>query len=181
MKKILVVILSVICLGIMFSCEKTGNDINEEQLEGKWWVPTRGEAYFNGTIVRSEQVPDFAGYSKLYFEKGTCTLIEYETGKQKNYPYTFSNKTLTIITGLIDFRLLKLTQTEAIVEMRIDEWKNYTSFSGKVVGQYKGIDIYESEKGDYHWYYDKNGNAVVCSMSDNGNWCDTIRAYFKAE
>ncbi len=160
-------------------------------LEGKWWIPSKVELCFNGSVVQTPNVRDFLGdldywydIDKAFFENGTCTLVDHSSGEKSFYSYSFANNLLTI--GFISARVTKLTKNEAIVEETVaEDLAPYTARvgDGTVFDSYKGFEIFgDDPKYPYHfWYKDKNGKAVLCASTVQGNWFDTARVYFKAE
>lgn len=179
MKRILYAVMLLLGMSIMASCEKVGGVGDNGSLEGKWWVPFKAEAIFNGSVVETANgsVEDFN--IKVFFENGSCTLVDLEDNSQTVAPYTFSNGILNV--GLESLRIIKLTEKEGVIEQTVAEqysWGIYLS-DGKKYDTFKGVTILEDS--DHYWYVDKNGKAVMCEEISAGKWSDTVRIYFKAQ
>lgn len=179
MKNLFYAVMLLLGMSIMASCQKEGNVGDAHDLEGKWWVPVKAEAIFDGVVVETENgtVEDFS--VKAFFENGTCTLIDLEDNSQMLAPYTYSNGILNV--GLESLRIIKLTSKEGVIEQTVGEQYSWgiNLYDGENHDTFKGMTILEHN--DHYWYTDKNGKAVMCEKTDKYNWYDTIRVYFKAQ
>lgn len=181
MKKIIYVLMLVLGMSVLlYSCEKEGGESDNMILEGKWWIPTKAEALFNGSVVYTGAISKTdEEFYKIFFENGTCTYVE--DGEQTVFPYVFSDNVLQL-SFLGTVRVIKLTAKELVGENTITESYSLGGFifpKGEVVASYKGKDIYSYD--EYYWYYDKNDKAVLCEDMDGEGWFDTMRVYYKAE
>ena len=167
----------LLAMSVMVSCEKEGGVGDNGSLEGKWWIPVKAEAIFNGSVVETYggSVEEFN--VKAFFENGSCTLVDLEDNTQTLAPYTYSNGILNV--GLESLRIIKLTNKEGVIEQTVAEQYSWgiNLYDGKNYDTFKGITILEHN--DYYWYIDKNGKAVMCEETDEDNWYDTVRVYFK--
>ena len=152
MKKIFYLVLLILGMGVVFSCEKETGKTDIEMLEGKWWVPVKAEPYFDGSSVSPASDVDGLDF-RLYFEHGICTIDDY--GDISLCPYTYMNKIIEIdyldtshSTKLNKIRVVKLTAKEAVVDMYMSDyyllWSNIIDKEDlkDYYGSYRGKDIY---------------------------------------
>ncbi len=178
MSKYFYAVMLLLGMSIMVSCENEGDVGNNGILEGKWWIPIKVEALFNGSVVESASGSIENFNLKAFFENGSCTLVDLEDNTQTLAPYTYSNGILNV--GLESLRIVKLTNKEGIIEQTVAEQYSWgiNLYDGEINDTFKGVTIFEHN--DRYWYIDKNDKAVMCEKIDN-KWFDMVRIYFKAQ
>ena len=165
-------------IAAFISCDKDGSS-DSNKLEGKWWKAEKFEARFNGEIVKTYPTLDKAewAFDRVIFENGTVT-IEFD-GVKESYAYGFHGDELTIWGITLD--VVKLTNKELVGDWVFGEEIDEEDISdGRIIGQYRGKDIYRSSDWWLLWYYDSKGNPVECYYKDS-YYYDTERYYLRAE
>ena len=177
------------------SCEKISVVNDKGKLEGKWWTPTKVDYYFNGSLVYTLTTTESDdSYFRMIFENGNYTVVS-NIGTFV-LPYNYIDNKLYSLGGTDGAYVVKLTNNELIIEELVNAQFGVYNISlpddlsiGKVFYTYKGIDIFSEFGYDIEpfWYYDKKGNAVVCSYLGEGGgsnfdcWFDKGRTFFRAE
>lgn len=171
------------------SCEKS-DQVNLNNLEGKWWIPVRGEVVLNGTAVKDIPESSYVMDYKAYFENGNCTCVDLGDGSTYVLAYSLIDDVLHIgqgIWGSVGLNVVKLTRNEGIVEeLTFGPLEDYYESSngetivitkeeliasGKIIDTCYGTDIYGRE-GFIHipippfWYYNGKGEAIRCEYHD---------------
>ena len=182
MKKLLFSALLFLGMGFLFiSCEKVG--INDEgKLEGKWWVPVKGELIFNGKVASNEPLTDYILDYKAYFEDGNYTCVDINSGESYVFGYSLINGTLRLgvqFGGAVELNISKLTRREGAVDRYVQfkypEVSNDSNIKSTVIDTYQGTDIYSyailsifvfTESIDC-WYYNNKGEKVPCKFGNH--------------
>ena len=183
MKKLFFSALLFLSLSIMFiSCEKAG--INDEgNLEGKWWIPVKGELIFNGKVVRDKPKTDYVLDYKAYFEGGNYTCVDINSGESYVFGYSYLNGILRLAVQFgeaIELNINKLTRKEGVVDRYVQS-KSFDAPDGSsiirssVIDTYLGTDIYGYTlagvflygEGVECWYYNDKGEKVPCKFGNH--------------
>ena len=174
MKRLLYAVMLLLGMSVMVSCEKEGGVGDKSNLEGKWWVPFKTEALFNGKVVGSVSYRDTEYYYgdydyKALFQDGNCTLVDINTDYRSVEPYSYLNGILTIIYKRIP--ILNLTSKEATIGISVCDYSSVVvretigkPSNGRVLTTFEGINIYSEngENDEPFWYYNKKGEVVQC-------------------
>ena len=198
MKKILVVILSVFCLSILFSCEKT-DVISEEKLEGKTWHASKTELLLNGKVSTAYMGVELEnGYSiiSLTFSSENVSVDLWWQGGQLNHiaPYFIADKTISFglpLGGTLPFEVVKSTNKELLLSENaiIYDTDKSSQYMDRVhVGTFQGTDIYEIvyRLGNYYcerrYYYIVNGVEIPCKLHSpyESQWGNTYESVDEA-
>lgn len=188
MKRILYATMLLLGIGVLTcSCEKS-DKVNLNRLEGKWWIPVKGEIVLNGTAVKDSPGSSFVMDFKAYFENGNCTCVDMGDGSTYVLAYSLIDDVLHIgqgIWGSVELNVIKLTRDEGIVEERscgpLEDYEYESSngetivitkeeliASGKILDTCCGTDIYS--EGGYSfppfWYYNGKGEAMQCEYHE---------------
>lgn len=180
MKKILFVILSVFCLGIFLSCEKT-DVVSEEKLEGKTWYASKTELLLNGKVSTAYMGVELEiGYSiiSLTFSGENVSVDLWWQGGQLNHiaPYFIADKTITFglpIGGTLPFEVVKSTSKELLLNEKatIYDIDKSAEYLDRVhIGTFQGLDMYEDIYLRYRnaltrrYYYIVDGVDIPCQL-----------------
>ena len=182
MKKLLFAALFLLGMGLMsVSCDKEGIR-DEAYLEGRWWVPVRGELLLNGKVACDKPSHDFILDFKAFFENGSYTCVDMESGESYVFGYSYIDGILRLgvfLGNSIELNVHKITKKEGVVDLYVQSEISEAPESGiyreTVIDTYLGTDIYTYAilgiyvyfEGLEYWYYDKNGNKVPCKYGEH--------------
>lgn len=187
-------------------------EVNDDgKLEGKWWVPVKGELLFNGKVASDKPITDYVLDYKVFFEDGNYTCVDVKSGDNYVLGYSYINGILRLgvqLGNAIELTVNKITKKEGIVDIYIQneglDIPEDSVLKPTIIDTYFGTDIYSYTllgiAVNGYWYYNNKGEKVPCKFGNHSTskvfnestgeyetkvsfdfWYDTERFYFEAK
>ena len=191
MKKLLIVMMALLCAGLLASCNKEETDtVDFKYLTDVKWQNYKAEYRFDGKFVAGVADEDIDMTSYTVYGKdsdGNDMAFTYYPDKDTpdKLPYTLIPEKNIIVTMVFlipfIFKVSKLTKDRFVADMYMGSLTQ-EEYTGGVVAAYKERQIHFDSSKKKYWY--KAGEDVVtCSPMDSDDltkgWTDATRYYLK--